>query len=230
MAFIRNTVIDASPSGDSVKQAVLDLDTDLTAAFEGLNALQGGLALKINQSEYDQPSGVPRLDSSGKIKAGQLDTLADLPVGAILAFGIETLPTGCNWLECNGAQVAIADYAALYEAVGNAFGLADAGNFRLPDLRGRFPRGWDHGAGQDPDAATRSGGDHVGSTQADGVKQHSHVFTPYAFGDSTGNEAFLGQGRYPGSNANFGTGVNADLNAHETRPRNVAVLFCIKWR
>lgn len=40
MAYTRTTVIDASPSGDSVKQAVLDLDADLTSAFDGLNQLQ----------------------------------------------------------------------------------------------------------------------------------------------------------------------------------------------
>jgi hypothetical protein len=39
MAYTRTTVIDSGPSGDSVKQAVLDLDTDLTGAFSGLNDL-----------------------------------------------------------------------------------------------------------------------------------------------------------------------------------------------
>lgn len=39
MAYTRSTTIDASPTGDTAKQAVLDLDTDLTAAFSGLNSL-----------------------------------------------------------------------------------------------------------------------------------------------------------------------------------------------
>lgn len=246
MAFIRNTVIDASPSGDSVKQAVLDLDTDLAAAFEGLNTLQGGLALKVNQSEYDQPNGVPRLDASGKIKTSQMDTSADLPVGAILAFGIETLPADANWLECNGAQVTIADYSALYAAVGNAFGLADAGNFRLPDLRGRFPRGWDHGAGLDPDAAARSGGDHVGSSQADIVRKHSHPLGGVVgvAGGGTGvvDVQAWDNGPYNYYSVDFIRTTDKVLGSldddsqvgrargNETRPTNVAVMFCIKWR
>ena len=39
MAFTRTTTINSAPGGDSVKQAVLDLDTDLTGAFGHLNTL-----------------------------------------------------------------------------------------------------------------------------------------------------------------------------------------------
>lgn len=39
MAFTRTTTINAAPGGDSTKQAVLDLDTDLTGAFSHLNTL-----------------------------------------------------------------------------------------------------------------------------------------------------------------------------------------------
>ena len=39
MAFTRTTTINAAPGGDSVKQGVLDLDTDLTGAFVHLNTL-----------------------------------------------------------------------------------------------------------------------------------------------------------------------------------------------
>lgn len=39
MAFTRTTTINSAPGGDSTKQAVLDLDTDLTGAFGHLNTL-----------------------------------------------------------------------------------------------------------------------------------------------------------------------------------------------
>jgi len=51
---------------------------------------------------------------------------------------------------------------------------------KLPDLRGQFIRGWDHGAGTDPDAASRTDrgdgttGDNVGTKQADEVEAHTH--------------------------------------------------------
>ena len=40
--YSRTTVIDSAPGGDSVKQAVLDLDTDLTNSFTHLNTLDTG--------------------------------------------------------------------------------------------------------------------------------------------------------------------------------------------
>ncbi len=242
MAFTRNTVIDASPSGDSVKQAVLDLDADLTAAYDGLNQLQGNLALKINLSDYDQPGGVPKLDATGKLKTSQLpDLQADLPIGLIIAYGAEALPANSNWLECDGSQVAIADYLDLYGVIGNAFGLADPGNFALPDLRGQFLRGWDHASGKDPDAATRSGGDHVGSSQIDTIKFHRHPLGANT-GKATGGASVVDPGTWNDPVAlNIYTGaqdvdtkyptlmdeVPKDL---ETRPVNIAVLYCIKWR
>lgn len=246
MAYTRTTVIDATPSGDSVKQAVLDLDADLTGAFDGLNQLQAGLALKINQSEYDQPSGVPRLDSAGKIQLSQLSTESDLPIGMIAAFGMETLPTDSNWLECDGSELPIADYQALYSAIGVSFGLPGIpSNFKLPDLRGEFLRGWDHGRGLDPDAAKRTGGDAVGSTQADVIKRHNHPMGANT-GKTSGGEVVADPGTFnnvPTPRQNVYTidmFVTYDVNTPssfsnvpqglETRPVNTAVMYCIKWR
>lgn len=244
MAFTRNTVIDASPSGDSVKQAVLDLDCDLTAAFDGLNQIQSGLALKIDQSAYDQPSGVPRLDDEGLIATSQLPSTApDLPVGLVAAFAAESLPTDCNWLECDGSELLIADYEALYDVIGNTFGLGNPGYFVLPDLRGRFLRGWDHSRGLDPGAALRSGGDHVGSTQDDSLKKHNHPMGNGGGADGgaakldyqawnksgspynvyTQDMIVTGDSLIPSMFANVPQGV-------ETRPANIALLYCIKWR
>jgi len=243
MAYTRTTVIDASPSGDSVKQAVLDLDADLTGSFEGLNQLQAALALKINQSEYDQPSGVPRLDTSGMIQASQLPgTLADMPIGMIAAFGLESLPEDCNWLECNGAELPIADYQDLYSVIGNAFGLAASPtDFTLPDLRGEFLRGWDHARGQDPQAEDRSGGDHVGSRQECAVQKHNHP-TGSNTGKANGGETVNDPGTWDNSSYKVTTIDYALTDAQvagivqnsprgpETRPVNTAVLYAIKWR
>jgi len=43
--------------------------------------------------------------------------------------------------------------------------------------RGRFLRGLDSGAGNDPDCATRTGGCTVGSTQGDELKSHTHTLS-----------------------------------------------------
>jgi hypothetical protein len=57
------------------------------------------------------------------------------PTGCIMAWPASTPPTG--WLECNGQA---ATTGALQAVVG----------VNVPDLRGQFVRGWDHGRGLDP--------------------------------------------------------------------------------
>lgn len=94
------------------------------------------------------------------------------PVGAICAFGAsaDSPPTG--WLKCNGSAQSCANVPALTTAIGSNYGGDGVTALNLPDIRGRFVRGTNHGATHDPDAATRTAqatggntGDHVGSVQ-----------------------------------------------------------------
>lgn len=100
------------------------------------------------------------------------------PPGTLIAFGGPLSQTNAQlladagWLYCDGSSYRRTDYPLLYAAIGNNYGGA-ALNFNVPDLRGRFLRGTDHGAGRDPDASTRTAsalggnsGDAVGSAQA----------------------------------------------------------------
>lgn len=60
MSYTRSTTIDSSPTGDTVKQAVLDLDTDLTAAFVALNEfIQKSLGTTKGDLIVYTASGVP---------------------------------------------------------------------------------------------------------------------------------------------------------------------------
>lgn len=106
-----------------------------------------------------------------------------VPTGLLMDWFLETPPTG--WLERNGASLLITDYPELYAVIGKMYGSADANHFNLPDDRGLFGRGWDNGAGIDPDAASRTkpaatgativDGDHVGTEQAHALKGHNHT-------------------------------------------------------
>jgi microcystin-dependent protein len=103
-----------------------------------------------------------------------------VPPGAMIAYAGAAAPDG--WLLCDGTAVSRTQYAALFAAIGTAYGTGDGvGTFRLPDLRGRFLRGTDHGAAHDPDAASRtasgtggSAGDSVGSFEAAAFASHKH--------------------------------------------------------
>ncbi|MDT3310693.1 phage tail protein [Pseudomonas sp. rhizo66] len=142
-----------------------------------------------------------------------------LPVGSIVAFPVNSPPPG--FLELDNSVQSSALYPDLSAYLGGKFnkGNEGVGNFRLPETRGEFLRGWDHGRGSDVGRA-------VGSWQSDEVKAHAHttvyelVTDLFAAGTVTRN--FV---------QDYGTSNNVQTNAAggaETRPRNVAVMWCIK--
>lgn len=152
------------------------------------------------------------------------------PSGAIVAFGGATPPAG--WLECAGQAVSRATYAALFAAIGGTWGAGDGSTtFNLPDLRGEFLRGWDHGRGVDPARA-------LGTTQADDVKAHNHLNgvaedTGHAYVFVYGSTAEGMPGSAGGNAAdNAGSadlqGFTSSTGGTETRPTNSAVMYCIK--
>ena len=107
-----------------------------------------------------------------------------VPAGAIMAFAGSNIPLG--WALCDGSpHEGSGTYAPLFQAIGKSWGNGgDPANsskrFNLPDLRGRFLRGVDRGAGNDPDVDGRiseTGGnakDNVGSIQEDAIGSHVH--------------------------------------------------------
>jgi microcystin-dependent protein len=228
MSYMRSSVVDASITGDSVKQAILDLDADVSLSFIYLNQLGAIAAQKIPSAEKDAPRGVAGLDDSGLLQTSQVPSAAKIPVGALMLWPTGSVPP--DYLECNGAELAVADYADLFLVIGYAYGgLGDS--FGLPDWRGRFPRVWDHGAGIDPDAETRTGGDAVGSIQAGALGSHVHLVDVYDFRAVGGAHSAYGDWVCAPGASDGGSQHNAlACGASETRPVNMAVMVCIKWR
>ena len=58
---------------------------------------------------------------------------AALPVGTVLDYAASSIPSG--YLECNGAMVSKATYAALWAVLGATWGAPTVSDFALPDLR-----------------------------------------------------------------------------------------------
>lgn len=152
--------------------------------------------------------------TAGELKF-DLSVIADmlLPVSTVQFFARNTAPTG--WLKADGSVVSRTTYAALFAAIGTTYGAGDGSTtFKLPDLRGEFLRGWDDSRGIDS-------GRVFGSWQADEFKSHTHDTT--AVRDVTGT-------RYPGGGVGLNqTQASTATGGIETRPRNVALLACIKY-
>jgi microcystin-dependent protein len=138
-----------------------------------------------------------------------------VPAGAVQAFAMNSAPTG--WLEADGAAVSRSTYATLFSAIGTTYGSGDGSTtFALPDLRGYFVRG--SGTNGDGTAAGT-----FGEKQADEFKSHTHTVadTGFAAQGAAGAER----------NIVFGpvTRTTSAAGGAETRPKNIAMLYCIKF-
>lgn len=194
------------------------------------NAVQEELVAVIEATG----AALAKPDNTQLLAAIRTLVAAALPPGAIQAFGVSAVPTG--WLECNGGTFTASAYPALAAALGTTWGAAPAGQVRLPDLRGEFLRGWDNGRGVDAGRA-------LGSSQADQVERHKHL---NSLGEAGAGSGFFGTSNTGGRQGTEGTDYDnywymtndgsdydgvvnpAGVIGNETRPRNVAVLYCIK--
>lgn len=192
----------------------------------------GGInGLEIPESDFIAGTST----TEGTITAEKLRLTINnfLPAGMVMMYAASTPPS--NWLECDGSEISRTDYSALFSAIGTQYGGGnDATTFNLPDFRGEFVRGWDNGRGVDA-------GRVFGSLQLDALQAHTHTQSLRRNSTSlTGNNKAAvvdGTGGYEEPDQVFaGVGYAAATGgggtprvAEETRPRNIAQMFCIKY-
>lgn len=149
--------------------------------------------------------------------------------GQIAYFATQNAPDG--WLKANGALLSRANFSNLFASIGTIYGAGDgATTFQLPDLRGEFIRAFDDGRGVD---TSRS----FGSLQSDEFGAHEHTVTgptghthATEFGQTNVSAVFsyIPDSVY-GSGGYIDIWRAASTGGSETRPRNVAMLACIKY-
>jgi len=99
----------------------------------------------------------------------------DVPlVGSIFIWSLPWAPKG--YLLCDGASVNISQYEQLYSLIGHTYGGNGTTTFKLPDLRGRFPRGVNNSSYE----PGRIGGQETVKLTTNNVPGHTHpaTFTP----------------------------------------------------
>jgi phage-related tail fiber protein len=223
-------------SGQFVSEDVATGRAPTLVTPEWLNAVQGELVNLVQAAGLTLDKGNPE-----QVLAALKVIFGDGP-GAVTFFARSTAPTG--YIKANGAAVSRAAYSALFAAIGTTYGAGDgATTFNLPELRGEFVRAWDDGRGVDTWRA-------LGSAQ---------VGTNHPFASVFANSATTGYlvttslnaygGTYPNGTEPDSTvdsrdavttspymsvaltpnGVTGNGKFYRSRPRNVALLACIKY-
>ena len=216
-------------------------DTSLgkTLVVAGTSAFTGSIVMKSISSMNVPVSSIT--DAKHLITKEYFDLMmATIPVGMVGHFASMSPPVG--WLKANGALVSRTTYAGLFAAIGTTYG---AGNgtttFKLPDLRGEFVRGVDDGRAVDSGRAIGTlqlgqnlSHSHSGATSTTGSHSHSYMDTDtYYTGTSglTGGSDFIDRNSYLSTGSagshSHSVSIYAD-GGNEARPRNVALLACIK--
>lgn len=212
--------------GGAVSQA--DIDTAIAALLDGapdaLNTLNE-LAAALGDNDSELATLITQI--AGKMSAANnLSEITDpdaaranigagtgVPVGMIFGFHGTVAPAG--WLSLDGTPVT-ALYPELRTHLLGQSGVTVDGNGDpfLVDMRGEFLRGLDVGRGVDA-------GRVLGTWQADELKAHVH--------DHTRQGGLLGQHGGVGNSSDAQTTDQTEsTGGDETRPRNIAVLWCIK--
>lgn len=161
--------------------------------------------------------------------------------GMVAHFAMSTAPAG--WLKANGAAISVASYSALASAIymGDALNATALSGYKctdpanptttrniagtyivLPDLRGEFLRGWDDARGVDT-------GRTIGSAQADDFKGHTHTVALLGRVNTYSSSSTVAAESGEASSTSSGTPNTSSAGGVETRPRNIALLACIKY-
>jgi len=158
--------------------------------------------------------------------------LSIVPAGCVIAFAGTTIPEG--WLLCDGSAIPnangtvqgkTANFSTLHSVIGP----------NVPDLRGVFIRGVDNNRGVDSGRGIRSyqeayagyntynSSTDDGDNQANAADRRGEMQTLYVNGTQVG---FGNKGS--GAGKNYGP-YTIDNQAGDTRPKNVALHYIIKY-
>ena len=198
-----------SNNPDDYTVATVPSSFALNKAFD--NSIKRGGAIGLGGAAHQIAIG---WDTPGLVAKVDTQTVnVGVPTGAIAYFAHTTVPYG--WLKANGAAVSRTVYANLFALIGTNYGAGDGRTtFNLPDLRGDFIRSWD-------DGRTVDNGRVIGSWQADEFRSHSHGIGVKRMSDTDRGSS--------SSTVSVDTvGQTDPAGGIETRPRNIALLACIK--
>jgi len=247
-AFIDHSGIQIQAQGDI---RLADSDSSNWVALQAASAIGSNVTFTLPSADGSDGQML-KTDGSGTLS---FTTVQGVPSGAVFCLAVSSVPA--DYLECNGAAVSRSTYAALFAVIGTTYGAGNGSTtFNVPDLRGEFIRGYDHGRGVDS-------GRSIASSQGDQNESHDHasgslsVHTKSLTGTATDISETFQQGSTSGifgkgsngtgpltpasadtsvtgtltidaSHDHTFTGSTALRGGSESRPRNIAMMYIIK--
>lgn len=182
--------------------------------------------LRVDTITDEAGTGAPNFPNGVTGDGSALTGITSTPASTVIYVAQNTAPTG--YVKANGAALSRTTYADLFAAIGTTFGSGDGSTtFNVPDLRGEFIRAWDDARGVDS-------GRSFGSAQADDLESHRHI-TPYISSNTYSNSASSGvvlsnyEATTSGREGDEFNRYSEYTGGSETRPRNIALLACIKY-
>ncbi len=148
-----------------------------------------------------------------------------IPAGTIIMCACVAEPGG--WFDCNGRQLTVSLYPALFSAINYSFGGSDL-SFNIPDMRGRVGVGMGQGAGLTNRTLAATGGEETHTLTVNEIPAHTHSYVNNV-GDQSTDNAFGTETAADQADYNQTTGSTGGGLAHNNMQPFVVIRHLIKY-
>jgi len=244
--FIDSSGVTIQAQGDL---RLADSDSSNWVALQAASTISSNVTFTLPSADGSDGQML-KTNGSGTLS---FTTVQGVPSGAVFCLAVSAVPA--DYLECNGAAVSRTTYAALFAVIGETYGAGNGSStFNLPDLRGEFVRGWDHGRGVDSgraiansqgdqnEAHTHGNGSLSGSTNNPGDHYHlqahmagngpygvvSQTFQYHVPANDNGPQPRSKTSNAGGHTHTVSISGSTASSGGESRPRNIAMMYIIK--
>ena len=170
------------------------------------------------------------IEQSGASKSAVASLL--WPLGSVIMTARSTAPDA-TWMICDGSAISRTTYAALFSAIGTAFGVGDnSTTFNIPDMRGAAPSGVGTSSGYTTNETIA-----LGTKYNDQMQGHIHNKTGSYIDSSSGANIFKLTGSAAANQYTDSGGVSVPVSdgtngtprtGSVTRGKRVGINFMIK--